>query len=72
MIAPEEQKHIPAIFWMSDDFKNEFNLNTQCLKNVANTEISHDYIFHSMLGLLNIKTDLYNKNLDIFANCRTK
>ena len=35
MIAPEEQKHIPAIFWMSDDFKNEFNLNTQCLKNIA-------------------------------------
>ena len=30
---------------------------------------NHDYIFHSMLGLLNVQTSRYQKCLGIFAQC---
>ncbi len=70
MFSPEEQRHIPFFMWFSNDFKKEFKINEECLKNKSNQEYSHDNIFHSILGLFNIKTKYYNKELDIFYECR--
>lgn len=70
--SPEEQRHIPFFMWFSNDFKKEFKINENCLKNKSKQEHSHDNIFHSVLGLFNIKTKYYNKNLDIFYSCKDK
>lgn len=70
-IAPSEQTHIPALFWMSEDFSKRFNINKQCLHKHASDEYSHDFLFHSVLGLLNINTAAYNPELDLFNSCRT-
>ena len=59
--SPKEQRHIPFFMWFSDDFKREFNVNEQCLKNKQNQELYHDNIFHSVLGLFNIKTKYYTR-----------
>ena len=56
--------------WFSNDFKKEFNIDEKCLKDKSTQEYSHDNIFHSVLGLFNIKTKYYDKNLDIFYNCK--
>ena len=70
-IAPDEQTHVPMIFWASDKMQTENKLNLQCLQMQANSgEYSHDNYFHSILGLMDIKTSLYNPKQDIFANCR--
>lgn len=70
-IAPDEQTHVPMIFWASDKMQTENKLNLQCLQTQANSgEYSHDNYFHSILGLMDIKTSLYNLKQDIFANCR--
>jgi lipid A ethanolaminephosphotransferase len=58
-IAPKEQKEIPFIIWMSDDFKKGKNFEQK-------QSYSHDNIFHSILGAFGVKTKLYDKNLDIF------
>lgn len=72
IFAPEEQKHIPFFIWFSNNFKKEFNINENCLKDKQNQELSHDNIFHSVLGLFDIKTKYYDKKLDIFSSCKVK
>jgi lipid A ethanolaminephosphotransferase len=32
--------------------------------------VSHDNFFHSVLGLLDVETKEYRRDLDIFAGCR--
>jgi lipid A ethanolaminephosphotransferase len=58
--APE-QYNIPIIFWTSDKFSKTLNIN----KNLENKELSHNYIFHSLLGCSGIKSDLIDKNYSI-------
>lgn len=60
-IAPKEQKEIPFIVWISDK-------NKKCIKKFE--KYSHDNIFHSILGLFDAKTELYNEKLDIFDTCK--
>lgn len=60
LVAPENQKHIPAIFYTS----NKNKLNNIKLK--TNDNLSHDNLFHTILGLFNVETKEYIKNLDIF------
>jgi lipid A ethanolaminephosphotransferase len=60
-MAPESQKHIPAIFWFGDGFKIDRNL----LRNKTAKEYSQDNLFHTVLGLMEVKTTVYNKNMDI-------
>jgi len=63
-IAPIDQIHIPFIMW----FNNSFKVNRQHLNNLLTTQLSHDNLFHSILGLYNIKTEVYNPKLDMFSS----
>jgi len=60
-IAPDEQKHIAALFWLGDHFKAQ----RQLLKKKADRTYSHDNLFHTVLGLLEINTSVYDKRKDI-------
>jgi lipid A ethanolaminephosphotransferase len=31
--------------------------------------LSHDHLFHSVLGLMAVKTEVYQPTLDLFADC---
>ncbi|AIL13582.1 hypothetical protein IM40_08985 [Candidatus Paracaedimonas acanthamoebae] len=67
VIAPKEQTHIPWIIWFSDEFIKDFHLDLKRLKKDAEVKsYSHDNLFHSLLGLLHISTQVYDKKLDIF------
>jgi len=59
-IAPKEQTHTAAIFWSG----GKIDINKEKLD--ANKPVSHDNIFHSLLGLFDVRTKLYNKQLNIF------
>ncbi|MBU0544146.1 MAG: phosphoethanolamine--lipid A transferase [Proteobacteria bacterium] len=61
LMAPESQKHIPAIFWFGDSFK----LDKNSLRNKATNEYSQDNLFHTILGLMEVNTSVYDKNMDI-------
>jgi lipid A ethanolaminephosphotransferase len=72
-IAPKEQTHVPVILWMSETMKKWDYVDYACMKKEAdNNSYTHDNLFHSVAGLLEIKTKVYQKDLDIFKNCRTK
>ncbi len=70
IIAPDEQKHIPFILWFADAFLKGNRIDRSCLQKKVNEELSHDNLFPSVLGLMGVKTEMYNKDLDIFAGCR--
>ena len=70
MLAPDQQKHVPLLVWLSDNYQRSFSVNSTCLQNTRNTALSQDNLFHSMLGLLKVHTHVYNPALDMFTGCR--
>lgn len=69
--APIYQRRVPLMLWMSDDFEKTKNIDQACLKNEAqNSSISQDYIFHSLLGIMDVTTSAYKPELDLYKKCR--
>lgn len=72
-LAPKEQIEVPMLMWMNNTMKKWDYVNYACLKNQAALKsFSHDNIFHSLVGLLEIDTKEYDKQLDVFNPCRKK
>ena len=71
LLAPEEQKRVPLITWLSGDFQRSHQLPNRCLQDKRDTPLSHDYLSHSLLGLMRVKTQVYAPELDLFASCQT-
>ncbi|MEZ5507749.1 MAG: phosphoethanolamine--lipid A transferase [Gammaproteobacteria bacterium] len=68
-IAPDEQTHIPFFMWFSERYSERFGIDTDCLNAVSNQPYSHDNLFDTVLGLLDIKTSLYRRDSDMLASC---
>jgi len=60
-MAPEAQTHIGSIFWLEDGFKIE----KKALRAKSAERFSQDNLFHTVLGLLEVETALYDKSLDM-------
>lgn len=69
-LAPAEQTHVPMVFWASDKFYQEKHIDHTALYNVRHDNFSHDNLFHSIIGLFDLKTKIYNPDLDLFARPR--
>jgi lipid A ethanolaminephosphotransferase len=69
-MAPQAQTHVPLMFWSSEHSSQTLKLDQDCLKSKQSVPLSHDYFFHSMLGLMHINTAYYREDLDVFASCR--
>lgn len=59
--APKAQKHVPMFFWLDKSFEEK----AKNLKKNQNQEVSHDNIFHTILGLLDIQNPHYKQELDL-------
>ncbi|MEX5589734.1 phosphoethanolamine transferase [Pseudomonas urmiensis] len=70
MLAPEQQRHVPMLAWFSDSYREDFAIDTDCLARLRDAPLSQDNLFHSMLGLLQVHTEVYQQALDLFAGCR--
>jgi lipid A ethanolaminephosphotransferase len=71
-IAPDVQKMVPWINWLSNDFLQRNRINSACLAAKKDSRLSQDNYFHSVLGLLDVKTAVYKPELDVYASCSTK
>ncbi|KJF92453.1 hydrolase [Photobacterium angustum] len=71
-LAPDFQKRVPMMLWMSPGFKQAKHINTDCLAQEAQQTAthSHDNVFHSLLGIMDVETNAYDGKLDIFKTCR--
>lgn len=62
-LSPDAQKHVPSILWQADFDKTGA---PQKFRNLQTSALSHDNIFHSLLGLFDVETPVYDRQLDIF------
>ena len=68
-LAPDVQKRVPWVTWLSPAFEQRNQVTTECLKQQLDAPISHDNYFHSVLGLMHVQTKVYQRALDIYARC---
>ncbi|PQA83392.1 phosphoethanolamine transferase [Limnohabitans sp. TS-CS-82] len=71
-MAPAEQKQVPLITWLSPTFETQSRIKTSCLQKQRDRALSHDHLFHSVLGLMAVKTEVYQPTLDLFADCANR
>jgi len=62
-MAPKEQTHVGSFLWFSDTFKE--NIDVETIEKNANNSYSQDNLFHTILGMMNIQTEVYEKDMDI-------
>ncbi len=62
-IAPDAQKHIGSFLWLNKRYKQMLDIHKIASK--KDKKLSHDYLFHTLLGLFGVKTKVYNPALDI-------
>ncbi|ELY4607906.1 phosphoethanolamine transferase EptA [Cronobacter turicensis] len=72
-IAPEVQKHVPMLIWLSPDYQQRYAIDAGCLKQQATTrKYSQDNLFSTLLGITGVQTQVYTPSEDILAACSTK
>jgi lipid A ethanolaminephosphotransferase len=69
-IAPREQTRVPLVMWLSPGFRKGAKLDSACLRRESARPASHDNLFSSVLGLMQVQTNVYEASLDLFASCR--
>jgi lipid A ethanolaminephosphotransferase len=70
-IAPREQLRVPMVAWFSPGFLHQAHLDSACLRQRAADKYSHNNLFDSVLGLMDVQTAVYRRDRDLFAACRT-
>ena len=70
--APEQQTRVPMISWLSPSLQARSGVSAACLKGRSAEPVSHDNLFHTVLGLMDVKTQVYAPALDAFAPCGAK
>lgn len=70
-IAPDVQTLIPFVAWFSPAYNKITGLDMACLKSTAAEPASHDNLFHTVIGMMGVKTSSYDRELDRFASCRS-
>jgi lipid A ethanolaminephosphotransferase len=64
--APREQTHVPMVLWLDG---NE-GWQADCLQRLRDAPLSHDNLFHSVMGLVGVRAAEYRQALDAFGACR--
>ncbi len=69
-IAPDVQKQVPMVMWFSEGLTRAAALDTDCLRRRAAQPAAHDHLFHTVLGLADVRTALYAREWDLLRDCR--
>lgn len=70
-VAPPEQTHVPMVMWFSESAQRRYGFEAACLRRKENDALTHDNLYHSVLGLFDVRTRVYVPQRDVFHDCRT-
>lgn len=70
-IAPAEQTRVPMMMWLSSGFAARNRVDPACLRTQADKPATHDNLYHTVLGLLDVRTSVRDDALDLTAPCRS-
>ena len=68
-IAPETQTRVPMVMWFSPGMLASRGIDGECMRTMAKAAASHDNLFHSVLGLMQVQTPEYDPDLDLIGRC---
>jgi len=68
--APSEQTHVPLMFWASPAYAQRTHLKMKCVEESSRADVSHDNIYHTVLGATELRNDYYEPQLDLLSACR--
>lgn len=68
-LAPREQTRIPMLIWLSPEWQQTQGLDWQCAQNKPATKLTHDWFFHTALGLGRVQSSVYEPQYDLLAGC---
>jgi len=68
-IAPDTQVKVPMVMWVSPGLAADRGIDLSCMRREAKAPASQDNLFHSMLGLMQVRTPEYDPRLDLFHAC---
>lgn len=69
-MAPTEQTHVPMVLWMSQRFRDKLGMDQDCLASSTENAVSHDNMFSTVLGMVDVQTSARVPALDLTAACR--
>jgi lipid A ethanolaminephosphotransferase len=69
-MAPEVQTHVPMVIWMSARFRASLALDQACMAKISEDSVSHDNMFSTVLGMLDVTTAARDAGLDLAGPCR--
>lgn len=69
-MAPREQTHVPMILWVPEDGALATSLKPGCLSSLRDKPVSHDNLFHTAMGWVGARADVYKAEWDLLAGCR--
>ena len=70
-IAPDAQKHVPMVGWFSEGLIRRRGLSASCMQASLDTPLTHDNLYHTVLGVLDVRTPTERPALDALASCRS-
>ena len=69
-LAPDVQKLVPFVAWLSDGLVARRGIDRGCVTGTLGAPRSHDNLYHSVIGLVDVGTPTYRAALDVFSPCR--
>lgn len=66
-MAPQPQLQVPAVVWLGNGFHD---IDKNAVEKIRQQTYSHDNVAHTVLGLMEVNTTLYRREMDIFACCK--
>ena len=69
-IAPDVQTRVPMVMWLSPSLLAATRLDSGCLRAGAGQPVPHDFLFSTVLGLLDLETTVRAPSHDLTSPCR--
>ncbi len=69
-LAPREQTHVPMLIWLPPQTEAATGVARACLQARCDQPLSHDHLFHTVLGLVGVSSSLLKPALDLSSECR--
>lgn len=70
-IAPSQQTHVPMVLWFSEKWQQHNAHQVDCLGQSQQKTLSQDYLFSTMLNVLDIKSSVMNSEFNMLNQCNT-
>ena len=67
--APSPQTGVPLVRRLEPGRPARHGVGLDCLHRHAGQALSHDHVFHTVLGLMDVQTRVYRPELDAMSPC---